>query len=136
MVMKVTNRNYRQYYKEYYGIDFGSEFSIHHLDGNRDNNDIKNLILLPKELHNRLHFTNNIFKEYCEKLKDVSYTATINDTGYETSCVKIYMQALEDVKKWYYYKFDGYNNIVGQIIKVNHGKASERNMDSYRDLGE
>lgn len=47
--------NYRKYYKEYYGIDFGSEYDIHHIDFDRNNNDIKNLILLPKKLHNKYH---------------------------------------------------------------------------------
>lgn len=40
--------NYRKYYKDYYGIDFGKEFDIHHIDINRENNEINNLILLPK----------------------------------------------------------------------------------------
>ena len=47
--------DYRRYYKEYYSIDFGSEYSIHHIDQNRENNDIRNLILLPRKLHSRFH---------------------------------------------------------------------------------
>ena len=47
--------NYRQYYKEYYNIDFGKEYAIHHIDQNRDNNNIHNLILLPRTLHSRFH---------------------------------------------------------------------------------
>ena len=48
--------DYRQYYKDYYGIDFdGRKFEIHHIDLDRGNNDIKNLILLPKDLHKKYH---------------------------------------------------------------------------------
>lgn len=48
--------DYRQYYKDYYGIGFdGREFGVHHIDLDRENNDIKNLILLPKDLHKRYH---------------------------------------------------------------------------------
>ena len=48
--------DYRDFYKSYYGIDFdGKEFEVHHIDLDRGNNDIKNLILLPKKLHERYH---------------------------------------------------------------------------------
>ena len=47
--------NYRKAYKQRYRIDFGSDYDIHHIDMNRENNNIQNLILLPKELHQRLH---------------------------------------------------------------------------------
>ena len=49
------NFDYRKFYKEYYGIDFGSEYSIHHIDFDRSNNDIGNLIVLPHSLHNNYH---------------------------------------------------------------------------------
>lgn len=53
--------DYRKEYKKHYGIDFGSDYQIHHIDFNHENNSIDNLILLPKELHQRLHqcFLNN-----------------------------------------------------------------------------
>ena len=70
--------NYRKIYKKRYGIDFSADYEIHHIDMNRSNNDIENLILLPKELHRKLHNTyNNIYLsldyeriikfEYCSK---------------------------------------------------------------------
>lgn len=47
--------NYRKIYKDHYNIDFNSEYVIHHIDFDRNNNDISNLLLLPKELHRRYH---------------------------------------------------------------------------------
>lgn len=49
-------KNYREKYKRYYGIEFGKEYAIHHIDFDRQNNDIGNLLLLPVELHQRYHF--------------------------------------------------------------------------------
>lgn len=46
---------YRQLYKKYYGIEFGADYEVHHIDMNHSNNSINNLILLPKELHRKLH---------------------------------------------------------------------------------
>lgn len=53
--------NYRKMYKKHYGIEFGLEYQIHHIDFNHENNSIRNLILIPKELHERIHrcFMNN-----------------------------------------------------------------------------
>ena len=49
-------KDYRKLYADYYGISWDpAKFEVHHIDGNRQNNDIDNLILLPKELHQRLH---------------------------------------------------------------------------------
>ena len=51
--MKDINKlkDYRLKYKRYYNIDYDSSFDIHHIDINHENNDIKNLLLLPRSLH-------------------------------------------------------------------------------------
>lgn len=46
----------RKLYKKHYGMDFGSSYDIHHIDLNKNNNDISNLLLLPQELHRRFHW--------------------------------------------------------------------------------
>lgn len=48
-------KNYRTKYKRYYGIDFDSSYDVHHIDGNHENNNINNLLLLPKDLHQKYH---------------------------------------------------------------------------------
>lgn len=50
--------DYRTKYKKYYGINFNpKKYVIHHMDLNHDNNDIDNLLLLPRELHSKYHST-------------------------------------------------------------------------------
>ena len=74
--------NYRKYYKDYYGIDFDSNYVIHHIDFDRSNNDINNLILLPSKLHSRYHFLltgfnsdknnkGNMMKNLCETMAEI-----------------------------------------------------------------
>mgnify|MGYP000865801255 CR=1 FL=1 len=46
--------NYREKYKQHYGIDFGLEYEVHHLDLNHQNDDIENLLLLPRMANGRL----------------------------------------------------------------------------------
>ena len=56
--MKDINKlkNYRLKYKRYYGIEFDGGYDVHHIDFDRSNNDIDNLLLLPSELHQKYHF--------------------------------------------------------------------------------
>ena len=43
---------YRKFYADFYGITWDTkEMEVHHVDFNHENNDIRNLILLPKEIH-------------------------------------------------------------------------------------
>lgn len=56
--MKDLNKlkDYRRKFKRYYGIDFSTEYVVHHIDFDRSNNDMSNLMLLPRKLHSRYHF--------------------------------------------------------------------------------
>ena len=56
MGRKRKHFDYRQFYREYYGIDFGPEMVVHHIDFDRSNNDINNLLLLPNKVHAKYHF--------------------------------------------------------------------------------
>jgi hypothetical protein len=51
---------YRTIYEQHYGSiptdDFGRTFEIHHKDGNRENNDIYNLVALSIEDHFDIHY--------------------------------------------------------------------------------
>ena len=66
--------NYRELYKDYYGIDFDNYFDVHHIDRNRKNNNINNLLLLPSTLHSQFHFNLNILEKY--KITDISRIQT------------------------------------------------------------
>jgi len=73
--------DYRKFYKDYYKIDFGKEYEVHHIDLDRNNNDISNLLLLPKELHKRYHKT--IMKltrtdNYNEKILKLNITSNFS----------------------------------------------------------
>ena len=61
-------KQYRKYFQDYYGIKLNKNYDIHHIDLNHENNQISNLMILPKKLHNKYHilinstnFTGDIF---------------------------------------------------------------------------
>lgn len=47
--------NYRDKYKAFFGIDFNRNLEVHHIDFNRENNSIDNLVAIPRIIHNEYH---------------------------------------------------------------------------------
>ena len=47
--------NYRKKYEKHHNIVLDIDTDVHHIDWNRKNNDIDNLIAIPKWLHTRIH---------------------------------------------------------------------------------
>lgn len=56
---KRRKRGYRKVYEDYYGIKIPAGMVIHHIDEDPENNDPKNLLMLPSELHQRYHTCKN-----------------------------------------------------------------------------
>lgn len=53
--MKYNTFNYRKFYEKQTGKKIPKDFDVHHIDFNRENNDIMNLVAIPKELHRNYH---------------------------------------------------------------------------------
>ena len=47
--------DYRILYEEKTKMKIPKNFDIHHIDGNRNNNEITNLVALPKKIHSKYH---------------------------------------------------------------------------------
>lgn len=50
-------KNYRKKYERFYCEEIPEGYEVHHLDMNRGNSRISNLIAIPKELHRRYRET-------------------------------------------------------------------------------
>lgn len=97
--------NYRELYKDYYGIDFDNYFDVHHIDRNRENNDINNLLLLPSKLHSQFHFNLNVLEQY--KIEDISkIQATYEINKYLLDTVQRQAETVKQICLWVNYKYN------------------------------
>ena len=104
--------NYRDKYKEFFGIDFNRNLEVHHIDFNRENNSIDNLVAIPRIIHN----------EYHRIITALSYPPAVENgaTGFvdlriSSPVVMYYLTELEALSpiltscwKWLAWKRDGY----------------------------
>lgn len=88
--------NYRNLYEKHYKITIPDGFDIHHIDGNSDNNDIRNLLLLPSKLHHQYHFYKSIAMKW-EPGNDL-YSQDMG--SYIINSVKEYCNICDECKKW------------------------------------
>ena len=88
--------DYRRKYKTYFKIQFGKEYDIHHIDFNHENNDIDNLLLLPKDLHQRLH---KVKINYCPFF-DKQQMNVFSDIKGQLGC-SIMAEAMLEISKIY-----------------------------------
>ena len=94
--------NYRTSYKKYFGIEFGREYAVHHIDGNRENNDISNLVLLPTKLHSKYHFLKSIIEQ--QSLPTQIRGNGIHGQLYYLDCLERFLETLKECNKWYDFK--------------------------------
>lgn len=115
-------KNYRNKYKRHFGIKFNENYVVHHIDMNRQNNDISNLILLPKELHEKYHTILNLISVCPQKTKadgfiDVRLSCSLI-MSYYSEMFKLLPQVLEECEKWIMLKNYKYNKNVLQQYNI------------------
>ena len=75
-------KDYRKYYIEETGKNIPKDFEIHHIDANRKNNKIENLISLPQNFHKTLHAHIGLLpKEILQNLLDLYSKTNKNFTN-------------------------------------------------------
>lgn len=97
-------KNYKKKYKDFFHIEFGKEFDIHHIDGNRENNDISNLLLLPKKLHLSYHTESSICSiNYSPKIISVIQKGNAANDFY-IKHINEFHEIYTECQKWADYK--------------------------------
>jgi len=97
--------DYIKFYENYFNIKIPKNFEIHHLDFNRNNNNIDNLLMLPKWAHIKYH----IFKPKIEDLTFEIEIKNITNSGYNFNefffeHAEEFIKAYRECSKWKDYK--------------------------------
>ena len=86
--------NYRKIYELETKTKVPDDFDIHHLDFNRDNNNISNLVALPRDLHSKFHKTYN-------DLHIPDKIDLIPTDSFRTGIINICVQSMAEYEKVY-----------------------------------
>ena len=118
--------NYIKLYERHYGITWNRQkYQIHHIDCNRENNEIENLILLPKELHQRIHTTscyngypspNMTFNECVKRYQDAVFYG-FSDSLFDLQ-IPPFIDLMMECREWGLYRYLGYNECDGSKMNL------------------
>ena len=117
--MKDINKlkDYREKYKRFYDIDFGKDYVVHHIDLDRTNNDISNLLLLPKELHAKYHLILTAITE--DKKQDGIVDLRLSNyliTDRNPKILALLPETNEECSKWIKWKQHNYSQSLQKTI--------------------
>lgn len=112
--------HYRKKIEKEYGIKLSKKYHVHHIDLDRDNNEIYNLIILPSDLHIKYHTCLSEINKY-KKGTDIKFNAEIHGNLVNSNCIIInavqnLIDVLEECSKWYDYKM----YLEGRIPNIHH----------------
>lgn len=115
--------DYRKFYEEMCNIKIPEGYEVHHIDFDRDNNRIMNLVLLPKELHNKYHTLLSRYKSLSYELVTELQSSIELGSGINEYILK---EDLETIKKfievWYEcMRYVDYRNHLLGIIPYSYG---------------
>lgn len=92
--------NYRKLYESHYGISIPSDFHIHHMDRNRKNNAISNLLLLPGDIHSKLHFSGMVIEQALMSGKGPFSIKNGPHLRYISSFIELYASIIQSICFW------------------------------------
>lgn len=111
---------YRNLYEKHYGITIPPEYEVHHIDFNRDNNNIENLLLLPKGLHRQLHRVRDTSDVNLNGFFDFQGISAQRPMDYERRCINAALDVYDELQIWSARKNMEDRRLNGQCINVGY----------------
>ena len=125
--------NYVKMYKEKTGISFNSkDFEVHHINCNRDDCTIENLLLLPKKLHREYHLALYNFSRSLNMFSTDLYSKESPVSMSNDYVANNFKKLIEVQKKcfmWFYYR-----DALLKIIPDYYGIANDSPEELYQNL--
>ena len=101
--------NYRKKYEDYFNVNLPSDIVVHHIDANRENNSLDNLVAMPRELHSRYHSQKNelfsVLSHADDKYLDLEIIISgIALNNYYLEMMKSFINTYNECWEWLAYK--------------------------------
>tara|TARA_R110000744_G_C19066084_1_gene529554 strand:+ start:251 stop:601 length:351 start_codon:yes stop_codon:yes gene_type:complete len=97
--------NYRKHYEQHFNVKVPKDFDVHHIDGDRNNNDIINLVALPRVLHNKYHSAKYSFHiSFKEQDVVLSFDNCNMGFGFELIIIKEMHESLRECFQYILYR--------------------------------
>lgn len=96
--------DYRKLYKSHFNIEFDDKMEVHHIDGDRSNNNIDNLLLLPESTHSKFHFSlnalggRNLINNYLDPCLKTQLSS------HSVAMIQVYAESLSEIYNWIMFK--------------------------------
>lgn len=117
--MAKKNTDYVKYYENFFGIKWDrKKYEVHHIDHNRENNDISNLILLPKKVHRNLHTSQSFYLAFdkdlslAELMRKIEKANAFGVPDFTGEAFIDFIKASEEMKEWGRLKYIKYLNAI------------------------
>ena len=112
---------HRLIYEDYYGVTLMSWADIHHKNGDKLDNSIENLELIPHDIHTRLHHTGKTFSNTLNS--KINHSATSSSTNY----FRVYKHKEKEIKQGFSWRYQYYDETGTRrsIQRTDLGKLEE-----------
>lgn len=118
--------DYRKFYEQQTKVKLPKNFEVHHIDLNRDNSEIENLVAIPKDLHNSYHTllqetniaADPITIDSLIPQKDISKGFMYLE--FRIDSLNEYLKQYKELQKWIIYREYLLGNILYNISKKSY----------------
>jgi hypothetical protein len=113
--------DYRKLYKEFYEIEFPTSMEVHHINGDREDNSIHNLLLLPKDTHNKMHYCNGLMDGIDMSVREMAKRAynlacKYGGQSYDLMAINEFSEVMLECTAWGLLKHLEYRKPSGEKI--------------------
>lgn len=106
--------NYRKFYQDELGLILDKSYDVHHIDSNRKNNKLSNLVSIPKKLHCKYHTRKANYEDIISRINDCNYFYKLEYLSF-INVIHSFMDVKNEISEYIIKRDNCYNEKYGRI---------------------